>query len=80
MRTQRDLKRKRTSPDPPSPSKELTALSYSLNNIRAAIKKLEKTMKILGRFYEGELLTKIDRLERSRLPILYRFGGGLLML
>lgn len=48
--------------------------------MRAAIKKLEKTTKTLGRFCEGELLTKIDRLERSGLPIPYRFGGGLLML
>jgi hypothetical protein len=75
VRDQRDLKRKRTSSDPPSPSKELTALSYSSNDMRAAIKKLEKTTKSLSRFCEGELLTKIDRLERYILPIPYLFGA-----
>jgi len=57
-------KRKRSSPDPLSPSKELTALSYSSNDLRASVEKLQSMTKRLHAVCVERILPKLERLDK----------------
>ncbi|PMD22417.1 hypothetical protein NA56DRAFT_702777 [Hyaloscypha hepaticicola] len=56
VRIQCNLKCKHASSDPFSLYKEITALSYSITNIREVVEKVKKRTVKLNRFYKGELL------------------------